>query len=268
MKKYYITFGGQAYDVVTQTVVSTAIRYGADEVLVYDDLWLSQQDFYTRNKLMWQHLPQRWFGWCCWKPYIIWRTLEMCKEGDIVLYADGDSIPIENLNPLYEICHKDGGIMLFAGEPHRQIQWCKADTYIVMGQINDMLNTTNLAGCARFMLFEKGPWRTTQFLMEWLTYCVNPIALFYDTSLFVTEENPEFIEHRSEQAILTNLAHKYKLELYREADNDKDSTRHFDLYPSVFRQWNPNCYGNVTKEIGNGSRFRNVDKFLSQPKNI
>ena len=268
MKKYYITFGGQAYDIITQSAIVTARRYGADEVLVYDDSWLIQQDFYKMNKWLWHNHPdkrglQRGFGWWCWKPYIIWRTLEKCNEGDVVLFADGDSIPIENLNPLYEICHKDGGIMLFASEGHRQIEWCKADTYIVMGQMKNLADKQSRAGVARFMLFEKGPWKSTQFLMEWMTYCINPMATTFDSSVLIEKEEPEFKEARAEQAIMTNLAHKYNLELYREADEGAgSSTRNFDLYKQVFTQNNPNCCGNKTQDVGNGSVFRNIDKFF------
>ena len=74
MKKYYITFGGRAYDYNIPKVVEAAPKFGADEVLIYDDLWLTQQEFYTQNKWLWEHHHKRGFGWYCWKPYIIWKT--------------------------------------------------------------------------------------------------------------------------------------------------------------------------------------------------
>jgi hypothetical protein len=258
MKKYYITFGGQAYDSITEKTIQLAKKFGSDEVLVYDDYWLIQQPFYKQNKWLWDHHHKRGFGWYCWKPYIIWKTLEKCNIGDVVLYVDADTYPIYNLNPLYDICKKDGGIMLFAVESHKQCVWCKSDCYIVMGQLDLMKNVDARAGVARFMLFEKGPWKTTQFLMEWLTYCINPIATTFDTSI-LADEPSYFTEHRTEQAIMSNLAHKYNLELYREADETGQfSHRHKDLYPQTFIQQDVHDT-NITREIKNGSKFRNVD---------
>jgi hypothetical protein len=148
--------------------------------------------------------------------------------------------------------------MLFAVEAHKQISWCKADCSLVMGQVSATLDTESRAGVARFMLFQKGKWKATQFLMEWLTYCVNPLANTFDNSTLVAKEHGMFKEHRAEQAIMTNLAHKYGLELYREADQTGEwSNRHRDLYPQLFSQQDRYC-DPKTREIGVGSKFRNI----------
>lgn len=232
MKKVYITFSGAAYDETTRKILE-AVTLGADEVRVYDDVWLMKQPFYEQNKWLWEHSHKRGFGWYCWKPFIIWHALSTLADGDVVLYTDADTYPIAPFGMLYEQCAKDGGIMLFASENHLQSQWCKRDCYIVMCQDPPQ---DNPAGVARFMLFQKGPWRATQFLMEWLTYCVNPWANTFDISV-LGEEVPQFVEHRAEQAIMTNLAHKYGLYLYREAcgagaGNSRDKA----LYGQLFQQ--------------------------------
>lgn len=259
MTKYCITFGGQAYDSVTSKIVEQAPKLGADKVLVYDDAWLMKQDFYKQNKWLWEHHHKRGFGWYCWKPYIIYHTLtNYCQDGDIVLFIDADTYPVNNFSILYDICERDGGIMLFAVEAHSNISWCKADCFITMGQLAGLQDTSSRAGVARFMLFQKGKWRATQFLMEWLTYCVNPLSTTFDTSVLKSAEHPLFKEHRAEQAIMTNLAHKYGCELYREADQTGEwSPRHRDLYPILFIQADPHIE-NKTREVNQGSRFANV----------
>ena len=129
----------------------------------------------------------------------------------------------------------------------------------ILGFHDDLNNVSNRAGVARFMLFQKGKWKATQFLMEWLTYCVNPLSTTFDKSILVKNEHPLFQEHRTEQAIMTNLAHKYKLELYREADQTGEiSSRHRDLYPRLFTQADPITAIPKTREIGNGSIYRNI----------
>lgn len=231
--RLYITFSGAAYHETTRLIVERATSYGADRVVVYDDRWLLKQDFYTQNRWLWDHPHKRGFGWYAWKPFAIWHALSTLRDGDVVLYTDADTYPIAPFGMLYDQCVDEGGIVLFASEGHLQIEWCKADCYAVMGQTPQ---PDRLAGVARFLLFQKGPWRTTQFLMEWLTYCVNPRATTFDASVLHLED-PAFIEHRAEQAILTNLAHKYGLPLHREAcQAGNGAAREWDRYGQLFQQ--------------------------------
>lgn len=236
MTRYLITFSGATYDATTKRIVEDGPRFGADVVRVYDDRWLLDHDFSHQNVWLWDHPHKRGFGWYAWKPLVILDALGRAADGDVVLYVDADTVPIAPFGRLFDLCVAEGGIFLFASEGHRQIEWCKADCYAVMGRppYADLP-----AGVARFMLFQRGPWPTTQFLMEWLTYCVNPRANTFDPSVLVAE-SPLFIEHRAEQAILTNLAHQYQLPLHREADQSGNGTpRDWDLYRQLFEQVNP-----------------------------
>jgi hypothetical protein len=106
---------------------------------------------------------------------------------------------------------------------------------------------------ARFMLFQKGPWHVEQFLMEWLSYCINGAATTFNRSVLRSELDGH-TEHRTEQAILSLLAHKYGHKLYREAcDFGEPSPEDKDLYPTLFKQVHS------TKAKGTvPSRFRNV----------
>lgn len=256
MKKILITFGGQQYDTTTSLIVDRAPSLGADEVWVYDDKWLLEQDFHKQNKWLWEHHHKRGFGWYAWKPFIIWHALQKLNDGDIVFYLDSDTVPIDYFGMLYDICDKDGGIMLFAAETHRHYKWCKRDCYIVMNQDDPKYRDVQ-AGVARFMLFQKGKWKATQFLMEWLTYCVNERATTFDPSV-IAPELEGFIEHRTEQAIMTSLGHKYGQKFYREAcDAGAPFSHDKDLYPQLFQQINPHKE-KVTFEP-KGSAYFNIE---------
>jgi hypothetical protein len=253
--RHLITFSGAAYEETTKLIVGRAQLYGADEVTVYDDRWLLDQDFYQQNAWLWEHPHKRGFGWYAWKPFIIWHALSQAKDGDVVLYVDADCVPVAPFGMLFDRCVRDGGIMLFASENHRQQEWCKHDCYVVMGQDEQQFYDVP-AGVARFMLFEKGPWKATQFLMEWLTYCVNPLATTFDSSV-LGEECSLFVEHRAEQAIMTNLAHKYGLTLYREACDAGDGImRDRDLYGQLFQQINGDVAHVSAEPLG--SRYANA----------
>ncbi len=264
MKKVVITFSGQAYDSTTSLIIDRGPSLGADEVWVYDDKWFIEQDFWQLpgNKWLLDHPHKRGFYWYIWKPYIIWDALSKLEDGDMVMFIDADCVPIADFSVLFDICNKEKGIMLFAAQGHRHYKWCKKDCYVVMGQ-DDPKYRDVPAGVARFMVFQKGHWRTTQFLMEWMTYCVNPLANTFDPSV-LAPENEGFIEHRTEQAMMTNLAYKYGIPLHREAcDAGEYPTadgQHRDdrqSYGQLFQQINPHKV-KVTSEVLEGSKYRNV----------
>lgn len=251
----YLTFSGEPYAETTRLIVERGPLLGADDVWVYDDRWLLRQPFYRQNRWLWDHPHKRGFGWYAWKPFIIWDALAKLDEGDVVLYTDADCVPIAPFGMLFDRCVQDGGVMVFASENHQQGQWCKRDCFVAMGQDEPQYRAAP-AGVARFLLFEKGPWRSTQFLMEWLTYSVNSRCNTFDPSMLAPEW-PDFIEHRAEQAVLTNLAHKYALPLYREAcEAGNSSTRQRELYGQLFQQINADV-AHVSAEP-RGSGYANV----------
>ena len=257
MKKLWITFGGEAFDSSTQLIVERGLKFGADEIWVYDDIWLLNHPFWDLNKWLWEHPEKHRLGWLAWKPLIILDAMDKIQDGDIIMYTDADSIPIADVSKLYEICSREHMMLFENGRPQRE--WCKRDCYLVMAQDEERYHN-EVAGVARFALFQKGYWRPQQFLMEWLTYAVNPVANAKTPSK-LGPELPGFIEHRDEQAIMSLLAYRYGCRLYREADDASDGrSKDKDLYPTLFHQINPR--GRVemetTAEI-KGSRFRNVE---------
>jgi hypothetical protein len=261
MRKIYITFSGSQYEATTHQIVDHAPRLGVDEVRVYDDKWLMGTEFYqiTENRWIWEHQGdsegrKRGFGWFCWKPFVIMHALDnYCKPGDIVLYTDADTYPIADLSVLFSQCHKDGGAMFFNAYGCDNVMYCKRDCFIAMGQDRAPYTDHRTAGVARFMLFERGPWKPRQFLMEWLTYCLNPLATTFDSSVLAPEYQG-FGEHRTEQAIMTLLTYKYNYKLYREACQfGARQPEDQDLYPQLFRQ----VYGSGPRTL-DGSRYRNV----------
>lgn len=252
--RFYVTFSGADYDTTTERIVATAPMYGADKVTIYDDTWLRDHEFYELNSWLWKHHGGRkGYGWFAWKPLVILDALDRCAAGDLVLYSDADTFPVADLSPIYNIADRDGA-MLFAAIWHQNDHWCKRDCFVVMGQDNEKYYERQ-AGVARYMAFKKGPWKPRQFLMEWLTYCVNPLATTFDPCVLGLPERPGFKEHRTEQAIMTLLAHKYGYKLYREAcDSGEPHPQDRHLFGQIFQQ--VNCTHEGTPQTG--SRFRNA----------
>lgn len=273
MKKIYITFSGDKYHSMTEKIVTNAPQHGADEVWVYDDVWLiSHRPFFVEsNKALFAHQKMRGFGWFCWKPLVVLAALARAQIGDIVLFTDADTYPIADLNPLYRQCEKDGGIMLFSAVGHKQRQWCKHDCMHLMEMDDDHWRDKQHA-VARFYLFQKGAeiqmkptgWyphgasvTPEQFLNEWQKYVSDIRCNTFDLSTILPEYD-DLKEHRCEQAILTNLAHRYGFKLYREACGYGEGYEEDrDLYQQVFVQEGWHSFD--PHRPGRGSSFRNVN---------
>lgn len=256
MHKIYITFSGKPYEETTRSVVEAAPRFGADRVLVYDDIWLLAQDFYHVNYWLWDHPHKRGCGWYAWKPFIILDAMKRAADGDVILYADADTVPIADLSPIYDTASCEEAMLFAASAWSNNSWWCKRDCFAVMGQDSPRYHECQ-HGVARFMAFTKGPWRPYQLLIEWLTYCLNPLANTFDPSI-LGRELPGFREHRAEQAILTLLAHKHGFKLYREADESGEGHgEDRELYGQLFSQRNLREHPNVTAPV-EGSCFANV----------
>lgn len=265
MTRHLITFSGSDYDATTQRIVDSIAFSGADEHWVFDDVWLTQQEFFhlPGNRWLWEHPYPRCFGFCAWKPFLLLYMFDRMKPGDSVVYTDADAPPVASLAPIFEIAERDGA-WLSASQGHKQEKWCKRDAYLTMGHPGPL---EEQAGCARFLALRKGAWREQQLLIEWLTYSCNRFANSKDPSQlahlsairdeFDGGEPYIFEQHRDEQAILTNLAHKNQIKLHREADQtgEDPSCFHVDreLYGQLFEQVHSTRGSN-----GLGSRFRRV----------
>jgi hypothetical protein len=256
VKKILITFSGAGYESTTSKIVEGGPRFGADETYVFDDWWLRQQEFYEVNRWLWDHrspraMPVRGFGWYSWKPFLLMHMLDRMSEGDVVLYTDGDCYPIAPLNPIFDIASRDGA-MFFAACGHSNHRWNTRDCLVTMGLDPEHLKAKRCeslmpdlvanpvqfrkAGVARFMAIQKGPWRPRQLLCEWIAYATNPMATTFEESV-LGPEHAEFSEHRTEQAILTNLCHRHGYRLYREACGAGEvDPNDWELYGQLFVQ--------------------------------
>lgn len=272
MKRVYVTFGGAAYDETLVRIVEDAPKYGADQVLIYDDKFVMDHQFYRLNRDWWTKRDTKWnldnrgFGWFIWKPFVILHALQRLKPGDMLLYTDADTYPIADLAPVFEGCVEDNGMYVFAETGCLHRNFCKRDTLVVMALDSPQWGVRmQWHATARFLVFQAGRWRNEQFLMEWLTYCLNPLANTFDQSRIVPEY-PDLHEPRCEQAILTNLIYKYQQPLHRVPDRQPiEATEEnrllywqhpgiFDKFPQMFVHEDRRGDCNQLQ----GSKFRNV----------
>ena len=252
-----ITFGGFDYDaeVARQSAYcqTNGIRHR-----VYDDPWLMRTPFYQQNRWIFDRQPQHGFGFCCWKPYIIENALKTVATGDVVMYLDGDSYPISDMSPLYELAEREG-IVLFEEQGCINSTWTKEECFQAMGCTHHAYYEA-VQACGRFQLYRKGDPRIPLFLSEWQTYSLNPECQFHNGSKPSILDAPDFVKNSCEQSVLSLLAVKYGIPEHRTPDQNgwpvawDGRYKPEDAYPQVFHQVGVMNYGNRS-----GSRFRNVE---------
>ena len=264
MKKVYTTFSGERFHDTTKLIVEEAPKFGADEVLVYDNYWALTTHPTYRYDAEWLllHPRTRAVGWLLWKPLIILDALRRVGPDDVVFYTDGDTYPIAPLDPFFNTTAKDRIMLFRANGWPRAAVWTKHEMFIAMGLDNERYWSCHCA-VGRFMGFTRD---YIPLLEEWYSWCRSPQVNTFDLDPAVKQLDG-FRENRTEQACLGLLAERERIRLYREADefgDTKDDTGDDlldrDLYPRSFTQIWGNSYapGHSYHNPGVGSVFRNV----------
>lgn len=140
----------------------------------------------------------RGFGYWAWKPYIILKALRD-RPGASVMYSDSLVDLVSSPGPLFNL---DADITLFDQE-HVHGRFTRRDCLMLMGcDTPEARNglTLNAAYCIFHDTF-----KAREFLTEWLEWCLNEQAIG-DVPSVLAPEHPEFVDHRHDQSILTNLA--------------------------------------------------------------
>jgi hypothetical protein len=266
MNRILITFGGRAYDAQVQKqreyMELHRLATNGDPWIahrVYDDAWLMRQPFYSENRWIFERQPQHGFGFCSWKPHIIRHALDhFAKDGDVVMYLDGDTYPIADISCLFEMAEREG-IVLFEEQGCVNKTWIKQECFQAMHCDMPYFKNAMIA-CGRFQLFRKGDYRVEQFLAEWQAYSLNPECQFHGGSRPGVVDDPSFLRNSCEQSVLSLLAAKYQPPLHRNPDQSGWPVAHDgtykaeDTYPQLFIQ--DGRRGNVADR--SGSRFANI----------
>jgi len=184
---------------------------GITEVRSWDFEEIKQTDFYRENK---EILDQpKGIGYWLWKPYIILEAMKMISDGDIVVYSDSGIEIIDRLDSLISLCSEKQPILLFGNGNYTNSMWTKRDCFILMECDSEPYWKSPHCDAA-FSLFRKNE-QVIQFLSEWLNYGRDARILTDLENTCGKKNLPGYIEHRWDQSILSLLAQKYRLSLYR-----------------------------------------------------
>jgi hypothetical protein len=190
---------------------ASAARFGIDTLRSYDFETIRSTDFYRDNRGI---LDQpTGMGYWLWKPYIIWEALNSVAEGDIVIYADSGLEIMASVDPLLDLCRNENPVLLFGNGNFSNAQWTKRDCFALMDC--DHPYYWKAPQCdAAFCLFQRSE-TSLRFVGEWLRFCRDPRIITDAPNTSGLTDLPDFIEHRHDQSVLSLMAARHRLSLFR-----------------------------------------------------
>ena len=239
--------------------------YEAQQVLVHSArehvdgfIWYRERDlprdFRRRNHQLFR--DQRGFGYFVWKPWVILDALAKIDDGDLLLYVDSGNTITSDPAPLFELCAASHlGIVVFDNR-----DWCPGgnvwkNSMFTRGDCFERMHATGpefIGGDqvnASYLVVQKRP-AALDFLTEFLHACED-YQIVSDVPNVLRENEPDFLDHRHDQSVLSILAIKHGIPFERDPSqfgnhliNIKgtfpqifDHNRHRRTYSRLTRAW-------------------------------
>ncbi len=190
----------------------SAKKFGIQDIRTFDyEKDILTTPFYTRHQSILSQ--KRGIGYWLWKPYIILEVMKSLNDGDIVIYSDCGIEIIDNLQPLIDLCREKEPVLLFANHNFLNAHFTKRDCFVRMDCDSERY-WFSLQCDAAFMLFRKTKF-TLHILNKWMKFCEDAHILTDSPNVDGKGNLAGFIEHRHDQSVMSLLAEKYHLNLYR-----------------------------------------------------
>ncbi len=207
MKRYLISFGSNGYENAVKRLAESAEPY-FDKIFMCSEKTIDE--FKYKHSLHFKE--SKGFGWWAWKPYLIHSVMigdiaqSDMDTGDQIVYMDACMEFVKS--PMGWLNYFNEDINLFTnGQFHHK--YCKEYCYNRMG-VQRNINQMQVNGA--YQIYRKSK-KSLAFLKEYMDYCLN-LRCVNDDIEDPNEEHFEFISHRHDQSILTNLAIKHQIPIH------------------------------------------------------
>lgn len=165
---------------------------------------IKNDNFYKENKKILDR--EKGCGFCLWKPYIIQQTLKLIDKNDIVFYIDSADIFHKNaLSIIKQEMMNNSHLFLFGSYTNKC--YTKRDTFHYMNC--DESKYWNSIQCEAGVNCFKNNDESEDFLLEWLNFCKDERIITDDENKCGLPNFPEYVDHRYDQSVLSNLIIKY-----------------------------------------------------------
>jgi hypothetical protein len=212
MKLWLVSFANRRYALAQRCQIHSARRFGFDQICSFDEYHLQQTDFYRQHAKIFS--AERGAGYWLWKPYYIAHTLQAAAPDDVIVYCDSAIEFIADIRPLVEICRESDHPVLFQTHNHLNVAWTKRDCFVGMDCDTSYFHSSQqvMGG----LQFYRRCDASIEFVHTWLNHCRHSELLTDDANTCGLPNYPEFVAHRHDQSILSLLAAKWQLPVYRD----------------------------------------------------
>jgi hypothetical protein len=161
----------------------------------------------------------RGYGYWQWKSIILLDAMNQVNENDMIIYVDSGNIIINSLDYIFDVCQQQDIVLFenrdgnYQGRAHRQDEWTKRDCFVLMGC--DEEKYYYAPQCEGSYQIYKKTDKVMSFLKEYNEYSSNE-NIISDLPNITKENLPQFIDHRHDQSIISNMAVKYDIPLLPE----------------------------------------------------
>lgn len=211
MKVVLTNLSNKLYEQSRMRLNNSARQHEISEINSFDFEDLKKYSFYEENKRILD--APKGIGYWLWKPFIILETMKSISDDDIIVYSDCGIELVESIDPLITICKEQQPVLLFANENLKNKFWTKRDCFVLM-DCDSKKYWNGLQSDAAFSLFRKSK-ESIEFLNEWLKYSTDERILTSQPNVCGKKNFFGFKEHRWDQSVLSLLAIKHDIELFR-----------------------------------------------------
>ena len=227
-----LTYASPGYETQQRAVINSARRSGFTDLIAWDRPRLEQTDFYTQHRELLDR--RKGGGFWLWKPYLIGQELQRLAPGDFLVYTDSGYpwrplVIRQSLEPLLHWCESQNGGLLpgvYIPRHGSNRKWTKHECFVTMNCDSERYWRQPQIQ-ATFSVWQKCT-LAEDFVAEWLRWCVQPAAISDDKILPGVYEYPDFVDHRHDQSILTNLALMRGIRCFGRPDELHPDTKYID----------------------------------------
>ena len=210
MNLHFVSYASNAYENYigrNKYFVNKYVKPRSATYYTFRDLQADK--IYQTNRHIFDASPA---GYYAWKPWAILKRFKEIPDDDVLIYHDcGMGFRYVNLlkpSALLRIVEKNGnmpGVTVPHFGPNRYwttkqcFEHMKCDTI-------EYLNAPQVE--ASISLWKKNT-DNLLFLTDWLQHCLMDDCILPPHELNFCKQSPDFVSHRFDQSILTNLTYKY-----------------------------------------------------------
>ncbi len=212
-----VTYGSEAFRPQVEGLATSAITAGEiNEARLWTSEDLKATHAYRDHATIFDR--PRGNGYWAWKSFLIFLELSRRPDGDTIIYYDcgrgeGNRFT-RSVRDLVDWCTADqfgfipGVSIPFVGANKF---WTKRDCFHFMGcDTPEYWNSSPTS--ANLSVWRNSP-KAREFVCQWMTYCLDPRIISDAPNVCGLPNHDDFLDHRQDQSILSNLVVKHGIKL-------------------------------------------------------